>query len=682
MTADSVRKLYGGRMAVLSDLDSAGVSPAVTVRSPLGPGVLLDIELDRDAVPGARLVGPSDIPGRRSVVVGGGRVPIFAERDLRYVGEPVGLVVFERDEVSLDGHLKVIAEEVRTDPQRPGSVAVRSATKRVGTPEGMLADAIHLTEGRVSVDRYSADYPEPTICRVYPGEQFLVLVPTQSPFLVRDVVAQALGLAPDRVRVQATACDGHHDARLWFPAVVAAQTAVAAAVVRRPVQVAYTPDEEHLYAPRSPAVSVSFSSSTDESGGIEAIRLDIRADLGAHSVFADEFLFHLVGFALGGYHFPHAMVTCTVLTTHSVPATPVYGFGAVQAQFALETHLSRLYSVAGEDPVTARLDRMLRRGNTAITGRQIGRDIPVLRLIREVSTRTDFSRKYAAAEVARSRTAPAVNRRRKGIAVAVAAQPNVPTPTTAAGGLVDLELLPNGRVEVRTSAVVEDPETPRVWRALVTQALGIDADAVAIVDPDTGSVPDGGPTVLSRNTTITARLIERAAHQVRDQRYGTPAPFTVRRRSRGTLPRWDPETLSGDPFPIRSWAATVVEMDVEESTWTPTWCRITMIVSCGRLLDEREAKRRLRRDVEEALRVACGSPLGPLCRGGISAQADVEVDVSFLETRKTDVAMGLGELALSTVPAAYASALGQALRHYPDRLPMGYVSVLSYGKDD
>ena len=59
-----------------------------------------------------------------------------------------------------------------------------------------------------------------------------------------------------------------------------------------------------------------------------------------------------------------------------------------------------------------------------------------------------------------------------------------------------------------------------IFSQIASEALGIDFDLIEIVQPDTGSVPNSGPTVASRTAMVVGKLVESAVIGLRQTLMG------------------------------------------------------------------------------------------------------------------------------------------------------------------
>ena len=80
--------------------------------------------------------------------------------------------------------------------------------------------------------------------------------------------------------------------------------------------------------------------------------------------------------------------------------------------------------------------------------------------------------------------------------------------------LAGIDVTPEGKVRVLVSNTEFGQGTNTILTQIAAEALGIDYDDVTMAAPDTGMVPNSGPTVASRTSMVVGRLIERACLQL------------------------------------------------------------------------------------------------------------------------------------------------------------------------
>ena len=80
--------------------------------------------------------------------------------------------------------------------------------------------------------------------------------------------------------------------------------------------------------------------------------------------------------------------------------------------------------------------------------------------------------------------------------------------------LAGVDVTADGKVRVLVSNTEFGQGTNTILTQIAAEALGLDYDDVIMAPPDTGIVPNSGPTVASRTSMVVGRLIERASLQL------------------------------------------------------------------------------------------------------------------------------------------------------------------------
>src|SRR5205823_10640017 len=109
-------------------------------------------------------------------------------------------------------------------------------------------------------------------------------------------------------------------------------------------------------------------------------------------------------------------------------------------------------------------------------------------------------------------------------------------------------------------------------------ALGIPYDRVEIAKPDTGEVPNSGPTVASRTCMVVGKLVESAALGLKQtlanagldaagyiEQFGPLKSFSQYQAPPGIF--WDDDTYKGDAYGAFAWAVYVAEVSVDTITF-------------------------------------------------------------------------------------------------------------------
>ena len=171
---------------------------------------------------------------------------------------------------------------------------------------------------------------------------------TQSPFGVKEQVARALGIAPDKVRVITPFVGGGFGGK--SASAQAVEAARISKIVGQPVQVAWNRAEEFFYDTFRPAAVVKITSGLDGSGRIVLWDYDVMfaGSDGSEQV----------------YDIPHHQEVSRGRWYGGGPGPHPFAVGPWRAPgtntntFARESHIDIMAAKAGADPLQFRLDHL------------------------------------------------------------------------------------------------------------------------------------------------------------------------------------------------------------------------------------------------------------------------------------------------------------------------------------
>jgi len=360
--------------------DDLGVKPgtlhAAVVRSPHAHARLKRVATQAAvAMPGVRAVLTGEEVRRWSApFVVGVKQPMehwcLAVDRVRYVGEPVAIVVAE-DRYRAEDALEVV--EVEYDPlpaavdaeaaaqgapllhEAVGSNVVSDRSFVYGEPDEAFARAPHRCRLKI---RYPRNSCTPIECGVViaehlaGGEGYDVLSNFMGPFSLVAVMALALKVAPNRLRLRAPRDSGGSFGvkQSVFPYAVA--MCLASRKCGAPVK--WVEDRlEHLAAATSSTGRITtIEAAVEHDGRIMALAYDQLDDCGAYLRAPEPATFYRMhGCLTGAYSIRHLKVRNRVVLTSKTPAGLVRGFGGPQVYFALERLMQRIAQELGLDPL-------------------------------------------------------------------------------------------------------------------------------------------------------------------------------------------------------------------------------------------------------------------------------------------------------------------------------------------
>ncbi|EKF42659.1 carbon monoxide dehydrogenase [Nitratireductor indicus C115] len=294
--------------------------------------------------------------------------PMARER-VRYVGEPVALVVAETrylaedalDLIEVDyGVLPVVMDpKAALQDEAPllhpslGSNCISERSFRYGDPEKAFSEARHRIAVEISYPRNSCTPIETygVIAEYDPGEDaYDVTANFQGPFSIHAVVALALKVPGNRMRLRTPPDSGGSFGVKQGVFVYAILAAVAARISGRPVK--WIEDRlEHLMASVSATNRVTrLEAAVEPDGRVTALSWDQIEDCGAHLRAPEPAtLYRMHGNMTGAYAISNLAIRNRVVLTNKTPTGLNRGFGGPQIYYPLERLMHRIADELGLD---------------------------------------------------------------------------------------------------------------------------------------------------------------------------------------------------------------------------------------------------------------------------------------------------------------------------------------------
>ncbi len=678
----------GGR-DFLSDIYRTNMLYGTTVRSPLPSATVARIvrtSIDERIT----IITSREIPGENLLHIGERHLPILADREARYAGEPVVLLAGANQRELVDASRSLEIEYHELMPSfafEEGGESASSVTAVRGDPETALADGDQV-EGVYRTGIREHLYNEPLGAVVWKEEgRIVVRTATQWPFHVRRTVASALRVSEESVVVRPTDSGITLDGKLWYPSLVATHAALLASSTGRPVKIVYSNTEDFCYTSKRAPFLVRIASSGDEDGALAALRVDARYNAGAYPLFDDEIARRIAELVVAQYECPHVSVSVNAIRTNLPPMNVLAGFGEDSVLFAIETHVDRISALTETNPVDWRDRHIVHPGRRR--PRVTAQSERLRRVLEHVTKRSDFRRKYGSYSLQQSRREPEdVRRPARGIGLSLGTRGSgftVPG-ESALGSAVIVRLEQDGAI-VRTS-FVPDPYIENLWVERVSQTLGLERSAVKIAFGETSAAPDSGPHTLSRDLVIVTQLIEQGCATIQKRRFRSPLPIEVRKAYR--VPRgdrFDHATLEGAPLQASAVGAAVVEVDVDQVTFESSVSSVWIAVDGGSVIDAGEARRAIEMGIYQSLEWAMHEnvtyeagvvdPRTYLSYRSVSDTSFPRIAVDVLESEGRG-SLGIAHIPQSVVPAALAAAVSQATGRSMDQIPTNPVLIHDY----
>ena len=125
------------------------------------------------------------------------------------------------------------------------------------------------------------------------------------------------------------------------------QTALAAWLLQRPVKTTFSREESFLVHTKRHPIRMEYEAGCDTDGRLQALRVRMIGDSGPYASVGMKVLERAAGHACGPYVIPNIDVEAIAARTNNSVCGAFRGFGANQAQFAMEGVIDRLADAVG-----------------------------------------------------------------------------------------------------------------------------------------------------------------------------------------------------------------------------------------------------------------------------------------------------------------------------------------------
>ncbi|QFU22739.1 xanthine dehydrogenase family protein molybdopterin-binding subunit [Shewanella eurypsychrophilus] len=568
-------------------------------RSSCSRGVIDDVQLPTFP-PGYHLFSASDVPGKNELPIVENDWPAFADKEVRYIGQVVYLLVGPDPEV-LEDLIKQI--KITYISSTPAFTISQSQAMKDGPICGSdnqfdhhelikgdidkgFAEAVTIIEDSCSTSYQEHLYLETQGVIGYPKEGKIVIEGSmQCPWYVHHCMSHVLG--HDKVRAIQCTTGGGFGGKEDFPDVLAGPLAVAVEHLQLPIRLIFNRTEDIAFTSKRHPVEFNYRTGVDKDGKIVAMDLKLDINSGGYFSLSGIVLQRSLTTCTNVYDIPNVRVSGTAWATNTVPNGAFRGFGAPQTCFAIETHLSHVAKETGQDPAAFKQAHFLTSQSKTLTGAEIYGDMVLDQMMTRADELSDYHEKVKsyAAQVQMSDDKFG---KRRGIGLAVFQHG-----CGFAGDLEDILVKakvaivkdPQGNVEILASNTDIGQGLSLTFCKIVAETLDIPLDRVHQARPDTDKVPDSGPTVASRSILIVGYLLENAAKELKENWIEGVEQRFEQVYKKPDYHHWDQQTYQGNAYQATSYGINVVEIELDLVTCQSEILGLWAVYDVGHAID-------------------------------------------------------------------------------------------------
>ena len=458
------------------------------------------------------------------------RQPLLAGGTVRYVGEPVAVVVTEgryqgqdaADLVDVDYDVLPAVVDPAESASGESGVLFPAAGSNVAAAFGDAAalaadlfDGCEVVVSRTIVNQRLAPAPmETRAAAAVWGEdgRLTAWLPNQGAQDTRGALAGMLGVDPAAVRVITPDVGGGFGAKFLADP----EHAVVCWVARRlgrPARWAETRIENLTGMTHGRAQRQTVTIGGHRDGTVTAYRLEILQDAGAYPRMGAFMPALSIMLATGPYAIPRAEAVARSVVTNTTPVGAYRGAGQPEATAALERAMDLFAGEIGLDPAEVRRKNLLPAftephvtafGTAYDTGDYPAALETALAAAGYADLRAEQARRRAARDVIQ-------------LGIGLSCYVEITGPGMDEGGPREnatVEVHPDGSATILTGTSPHGQGHATVWATLASDELGIEVGKITLKWGDTDLIPEGGGTGASRSLQLGGSAVHQASREL------------------------------------------------------------------------------------------------------------------------------------------------------------------------
>lgn len=576
---DNAEKM-AGKAIFTDDIQMDGVLTAVSVRSTISRGRIMKINVP--TLPeGYYFISAKDIVKENVCNIIFDDWPIFANKEVHYMGETIGLIVGEDKGKCLDLAMQVAVTYEEETPiyEMVNSYIHKEFTK--GNP------AIFRHAKKVYSESFETGYQEQVYLEtqamlVYFDEDVITIKASmQCPFYIHKAVMRVTGYPEDKVRVIQPAVGGAFGGKEHFPSLMGGQLATALLKIKKPIKMVFDRVEDIAFTTKRHPSKTDIAAYLDKKNNILGLSIHVHLDGGAYKGCSGVVLSRALIACTNAYTFDNLIVKGDAYETNKIPSAAFRGFGSPQSIFAIELFMHHLAAFLRVNPLELRNKYMVKTGDITSTN-GIFRDPIILDQLRDKAMEmSDYKNKVKLYSKPGSNRGIGMSWFLHGCGFTGSGESDI------IKAKLRIKKDKNGVVTFYTSQVDFGQGNRTTLKRIVVDTLGIPEDKVIYDAPDTSETLSTGPTAASRTIIIVGGLAAKAAQHLKDIWVDGEEQEIIEPYVAPDFIKWDESKMQGDAYPGYAWGVNVVEVSFDPVTYQIKVEECWSTYDVGHCIDER-----------------------------------------------------------------------------------------------
>ncbi len=455
-----------------------------------------------------------DIPGTNQI---GGIIsdePLFAEKEIHFMGQPIAFIVAESLAIAKKARA-LIAIELDELPVITSAKEAYDKGLFTNAPRTFVKDDVekgfkqadYVFEGEVFTNGQEHLYLETQSAYAYLTENGNVKITasTQGPTLVQKIVAQVLGLSMHKVELEVIRLGGGFGGKEDQATAWATMVALGAYLLKTPVKLVLERHDDIKMTGKRHPYHTFYKIGINKDLKIIAFEADYLQNAGAAAdlspAIAERTLFH----GTNSYYIENVKMTVYSCKTNLAPNTAFRGFGGPQGMFVIEAAIVKAAQELNVPAYQIQEANLIREHDEFSYG-QIAENVWMTKLWNTAKTTFNFDKKVA--EVTDFNVQN--TQYKKGIALMpiTFGISFTNTPMNHARALV--HIYQDGSVGVSTGAVEMGQSVNTKMLQVAAITLGINPEKVKIETTNTTRVANTSPTAASTGADLNGKAVLQA----------------------------------------------------------------------------------------------------------------------------------------------------------------------------
>ena len=653
-----------------SDMSEKDMLYAVLVRSHASSGKILSIHFE----PKIKLtenygfLTAKDLGAKNKISILGNDTTILADEKISYKGEPFALLYGEDKEIleELSESFKLEIEESQNSPELIAEKTLTVGNSDIFFDNPEKSDFIVEDEWENTIEYKQNKETEGAFTQIK-GGKLTVFTPSQWISQTFRILCEVTDFPKEKIFITQTKISSKTLVSLYQNGILAALASLVTIKTGKPVKLSLSRVEQETFLESTGRITIRHKTAIDKNALILAMDISIEYDFGAYNPFARYMLERFLLTSCGIYSCKNVKIHASALKTKKQPAShPLFAIDSYTF-FAIENQIQKISEITGFSPIEIRQINKaggLKKVTKPFTF-AFGRATDA---INAVAIRSDLKRKYTVARLAEHSRFEAMNNSSfspplKGIGLACGFEGSGYFGSDFEKANISLQVSVTEEKKILIHSIPQSPTIREIWIKLVQENIEIEKRNIlftsefsedSVKKNNVLAIPEKFPGDISIKTSLLRKCIESIKRKKIDG-----SPFSARKSiSSARKKLWNQDNFEGSPFYNTAFGSCTVELELDPYTFREKLCKICVIIDGGMILNPKAAENTIQSAISHCL--ANLVDFAPLVCPSITVQF----------TQSEEEPKQIGNLIYSILPAAYTSALSQAVSCQIQHIPV------------